>query len=321
MERMLVSRIEPALDDALDDLGLPQRRSDSIKRQKYIHLAARHFTEEGDHPLTYSWYKWGINQPDGPSENPHPQTFIADPAGANDIIETSHSDFEDFFKTGIPDLALEDWWEVDSHLKFLQQFYTVYPDTAYQDVYLANVDLLQTLTEIQDVLHDGDNPVDKGTYYRFCKETSALKEAVLSYHELEEHYERLTKCTNLLEDVVMVLGKSESEVIQTGHETAFKELKKLYQELTWLIIASKISIQTATGNNKEKVVQRSERRLSNKIEEFNSEYRQKEDICQSLNLLPDLEDYAQFQDMGRDEEFSETFDKFMKVVDGRATCE
>lgn len=318
-ENSVVSRIEFALDDVVDDLELDHRRSDSIKRQKYIYLAVDYFTNDNDYPLTYSWYKWGISQPAGPSEASDPQTRRPESAGAKSIFATNQSQFEKFFKTGIPDLALEEWWEEENHLSFLQQFYTVYGHPEYRDVYLSNIDVLQTLTDIQQSLYRGENPVTESMYDRFCGQTSSLKQAILLADGLEDTYDELSECLNLIEDVVMILSKPESEVIKQGHHTAFDELKKFYQEHMWLIVANKISIKTAEGNHRSDLIRRSESNLSNLRSRFSQELSNKREICRQMNLLPGIEDYSNSEKNASD--FSQKFDEFMHVVDGTTTCE
>jgi hypothetical protein len=318
-EGTLVSRIEMGLDEALDSLGLDQRRSDSIKRQKYIHLAVDHFTGQNDAPLTYSWYKWGVNQVSGPSESPDPRTRYSEPAGGQKLLHTPHDAFVEFFKSEIEGLPLEDWWEEENHLAFLDQFYTEYGIPEYQEVYLANIDVLQILTDIQYSLYRGENSVSKDDYDQLCSKISSLKQAILVSDELEDSYDYLERCTDLVEDVVMILAKPDSEVIKQGHATAFSELKTFYQEHTWLIIANRISIKTARGSDRKRIIRRSESRHSDLLDTFDRELETKREICMKMNLIPTVEDYSSFEDQG--EEFDETFDNLMGIIDGRMTCE
>ena len=318
-EGTLVSRIEMGLDEALNDLGLDRRRSDSIKRQKYIYLAVDYFTGQSDAPLTYSWYKWGINQLSGPSESPDPKTRISEPAGGQTLLHIPHDEFVEFFKSGIKGLPLEDWWEEESHLIFLDQFYTEYGIPEYRDVYMANIDVLQILTDTHYSLHREENPVSEDDYYQLCSKISSLKQAVLVSDGLEGSYDYLERCTDLIEDVVMVLAKWDSEEIQQGHATAFSELKTFYQEHTWLIIANRISIKTARGFDREEVIQRSESRVSDLLDVFDRELETKREICVNMNLTPTAEDYSSFEDS--EGEFGETFDKLMGVIDGRMARE
>ena len=136
---------------------------------------------------------------------------------------------------------------------------------------------------------------------------------------LEGSYDYLERCTDLIEDVVMILAKPDSEVIQQGHATAFSELKTFYQEHTWLIIANRISIRTARGSDRKEIIQRSESRLSNLLDVFERELEIKREICVNMNLTPTVEDYSSFED--REGKFGETFDKLMGVIDGRMTRE
>lgn len=64
-EGAILSKIETALESALEQKGL-EPTTDPVKRQKYLYLAVDRFTEEEQHPITYSWFKWGASAVAGP---------------------------------------------------------------------------------------------------------------------------------------------------------------------------------------------------------------------------------------------------------------
>jgi hypothetical protein len=320
-EWIVVSKIESGLNNALRDLNLNLRKEDNIKRQKYIYAAIDYFVGLDTSPITYSWYRWGASQLAVPSSQDQPQRLFTESAGAQELLDISYTEYEEFFKNDVNGIPLSEWWNTEDPLVFLEQFYSEYtpPKSEYQDVYLANIALLSELNRLLPDLDNTQNLVSRETYDSLCSKTTDLEDAILVADSLSHTYEYISETTDLIEDVVMVLAKDDSQVIKQGHATAFGELRSFYQDHTWMIVANQISKDTAAGPHRDLIVNSSSKNYNDLVEKFYEEYWSIEDICDAMHLLPDVSDYEKFEH-GSDE-FDEKVTELMEVVDGRTDSE
>lgn len=316
-EGALLSKIETALDNVLDDLGLESSQS-SVKREKYIYLTIENFTEENQHPITLSWFKWGISTLAGPGGATSTETLFTELPEASGLFQANLEEIEDFLREDEHNLPLEDWWDED-FLVFLEYFYSQYGPDNYRELYLTNIRLLKLIDDIEGAIHFGRNPARKETYYEICEVTSDLKKHVLSRGELEGNYDYLRDFTQLLEDVVMMLVNLEDGDIKKGHQTAISELEGFYRDQVWLMIAHSISLESAQGPNVSSIYSWSSSNLEELRGGFNNSLETKKEICEAVDLLPEIGNYPDLEN--DNEEFEEVFDDFMAVVDGRRSHE
>lgn len=316
-EGALLSKVETALDQAIDELGLESSQS-SVKREKYIWLAVQEFTENDEEPITYSWFKWGVSTLAGPGGASTSTTLVTDFHQAANLFQASPDDIKQYYLTGDYEIPLDPWWEADFY-DFLEKFYSHYGPEEYRELYLTNIRLLRLFDDIEEAINFGRNPARRETYEDARELTRDLKKILLDLEALEENYEYLNEFIKLFEDVVMTLGEFDGDDIERGHQTAFSELESFYRDSVWLMIAHSLSLETAVGVNTEKVYSWSSSNLEELRGSFDENLQTNKDICDSVDLLPEIWDYeAQETD---DEEFDELVDQFMTVVDGRATNE
>lgn len=316
-EGALLSKIETALDDALDNLGLDSNTS-TVKREKYLYLVTEEFSEDSQEPITYSWFKWGVSSLAGPGGSTTNQTLMSNQSRVTDLYQSSPSEIEEFLRAGDHNLPLQQYWEED-FLDFLQRFYSEYAPPEYRELYLSNIRLLKLFDDIEEAIHFGRNPAREGTYQTACEITADLKREVLASEATEEHYDCLVDFTRLFEDVVMMLAKIEAEELEKGHQTAFSELEDFYRDHVWLMIAHSLSINTASGPNVSQVHTWSSTKLEGLRGSFETNLKTQKRMCDAVGLRPDPEDYSSFEE--DDEEFDEVVDEFMSVVDGRSSNE
>ena len=317
-EDAILSKIENALDSVLNDIGLPAKEEAHVKRQKYLYLVIDHFTEDDENPITYSWFKWGVSCKGGPGSDGPGQTLWTDTAHAYSLLDTQPSEIEDFLRNSVIYLPLEEWWEED-FFNFLEQFYSHHAPPEYRDLYLANLDLLRILDDIQAAVYNRRNPARVETYEDVIDRTSELNQEILALDHLEDRYRYTSDFTNLFEDVVMMLSELQGEDLERGHNTVMSELKKFYRDHVWLMVAHKISLRTAVGPNSGMIQEDSDNKLTTLRTQFDEELKQNRERCDAMDLLPSVGDYPDFGSGsdGEQDEFEERFDELMSVVDGR----
>lgn len=313
-EGAILSKIETALENALEEEGLEPSTA-PVKRQKYLYLAVENFTQKNQNPITYSWFKWGASAVAGPGGPDTGKTFFTDRPTATPLIQTSISEYVEFFLSDEHDLPLDEWWEAD-FLDFLEQFYADSAPDRYRDLYLDNIQLLQIIDNVEGAIFRGRNPAREETYDEVCKVSADIKGETLIHEEFEGDYEIVSEFMGLLEDTMMVLADVSEDELKKGHQTAISELQDHYIEHVWLILAHNISLETAVGPNAEDIYQTSPDQLTRLRQTFEKEHDTKKRICSAVNLLPSLGDY---------EDDSETFEekgtKFLSVAEGRESGE
>jgi len=119
----------------------------------------------------------------------------------------------------------------------------------------------------------------------------------------------------------MTLVETNPEDLKKGHQTAFSELKDFYRDSVWLMIAHSLSVATAVGPNTQKIHSWSSPKLESLRASFDENIQTKKDICESVGLLPDIDDYDSDDTNDADKEFEEVVDQFMSVVDGKSIDE
>ncbi|MFB1063554.1 hypothetical protein [Natrinema sp. H-ect4] len=315
-EGALVSKIETALESVLDNYGLDKQRS-SVPREKYIYLVSQKFSDEDQEPITYGWFKWGASSLAGPGGERYSRTLFADFSDASELYRASRGEIEEYIENGDHNLPVSNWWDAD-FLDFLEHFYTHNAPPKYRDLYLSNIRFLRIIDEIDSNIHFDRRPATQQTYEEVRKVTSDLKKEVKSVGQLAENYTYLSEFTALFEDVVMMLVDIDSRSIESEYGTAISELRDLYRENVWLMIAHSMSVDSAKGPNTDKIYGASTAELTKLREEFTDNLRTKKEMCDRAGLLPSMSDFDRFEPDPPNSDFEENVDKFMEVVDGRA---
>lgn len=316
-ERALLSKIENALDSVIEASSLDPDQS-SIKQQKYTWLVIDEFTPSDHYPVTLSWYKWGVSALAASGGPPSSPMLVADVSRAGRLADVDIDAIEAFLSSGDHGLPLAEWWEADV-IEFLRQFYTDRAPARYRDLYLTNIRLLNYLDTIDAAVQAGHDPASRSMYEGVCSATADLQREVRSTDGLEANAEYVSAFTRLLEDVVMVLADMDGTDIERGHQTAISELKHYYIETVWLMIAHSLSLETAVGPNRDKIIGWSSSNLEELRAGFEDTHGTNREICEAVGLLPDLDDYRVFET--DDETFESTVEEFMAVLDGRQSSD
>lgn len=323
-EGALLSKIETALDKALNEKGLESSQS-SVKREKYVWLAVNEFSDDEENPITYSWFKWGISSLAGSGGASTSSTLVTKFPQAANLFQARPDDIKQYYLDENHKLPLEQYWEAD-FLDFLEQFYTHYGPEEYRKIYLTNIRLLKLFDDIEYALNFNRDPARQETYEEATDITRDIKKEVLRLESVEENYEYLNEFTILFEDVVMSLVDIDGDEIEKGHQTAFSELQDFYKDVVWLMVAHSLSLETAVGPNNDKIYTWSTSNLERLRGSFEDKLQTKKSICDSVGLLPDIEEYDSWETEDEEpsesgEEFDEIVEDFLAVVDGRATHE
>jgi hypothetical protein len=286
-------------------------------RSIYIYLTIGEFTDPDQNPITLSWFKWGVSTLEGPGGTTLSRTLTTDLPEASGLFDADIGEIEAFIREGDHGLPIEDWWE-EEFLTFLEEFYTHHAPERYRAIYLTNIRLLKLMDDIEGAIHFGRDPAREATYEDVCNATSDLKKEVLSETNLEENYDYLREFTQLFEDVVLMLVDLEPQDLEKGHQTAFSELEDLYRDNVWLMIAHSISLESARGPNIDHIYSWSRSNLEELRAGYEDSLETKKEICDSVDLLPGMDDYPE---LNREGDFAGKFDEFMTVVDGRTSDE
>jgi hypothetical protein len=251
----------------------------------------------------------------GPSEQRMGPALYTDQSKASVILDTPVREIEDFLRGKEHSMPLTEWWGEDQ-LDFVEKFYEDYAPEEYKSIYLANISILRNTSNIREDMHYGRNCADKSDYDQVCKAMIALKRGILSADRLNENYEYIKEASHLVEDVFLTLSNSPRNSISTGQQTALDRLTTFYRDTVWLMIAYSMSHDSAAGPNANVVRSRALSKTQEIRSSFFEELSENKAICNSVGLLPDIEDYDQSSE--ESEEFEDKLGEFMSVVDGRA---
>lgn len=293
-ESVVISRIESALDHVLEDLGLDKDQS-SVKPEKYVYLTVRHFSNEGDEPVTYSWFKWGASALAGPGGGKTSKTLETNASSAEKIIRTDLSEIEEVIKAGDHRLPIETWWN-EERLDFLERFYEEYAPEEYRDLYLSNIGIQRDIDFVQNVVQREADLIGESTYRSVCNNTNGLEQAIQRIDNVDEDYPVASYFTELFRDTVLTLVELSGEDIGTGHKTATSELVSLYRELVWPMIAHQLSLQSARGPNIDAIHEWSNRNHDRLSENFQKT--QVKEICEAVGLLREFKHYPDVDQTG-----------------------
>lgn len=256
-ESQVVSQIEAALDNVLDELGLdPDQKS--IKYEKYVYLTGKNFPPYEEPAISYSWFQWGTSTLVGQGgDSPNERLFTNNPS-AQTILQAESDELESFIRESIPDFPINKWWEKPEY-EFLKGFYRAYADD-YENLYVANIELLESIEFIGYTVQRGEDLITEQSYLNACDWTIQLEQEVASFSYLQDDYDVLRFFTELYRDVVLTLVDISGEEIELGQQTAVNELTDLYKEIVWPLLSHKLSEATASGPNEDKIEAWAERK-------------------------------------------------------------
>lgn len=314
-ESALLKRVDHGLELAVRKSGLQwEDERNNVKREKYTYFAVRDHCE-GEFPVTYSWYRYGIS-----AIAPNLERSLETENRNQEIFTMDEEDFAEYFLTELPHMEIDDWWPDEvTVLDFLREFYDRCCPDNLRDMYLANVGIRKILEN--GILHridSGAESIPEEDYHELqenllCFQTElASDEAEDVFDEaisLTDLYTDFIEYSDLLEDAVLVAKQREG--LSGSEYRAFTKLKNVFDSTVWPLITIVISARTGIGPNAgivESIAEGKYKQLSRDIQpELKASYR----ICQKSDLIADIADY---EDTGGDVE-SEV-DELMGVIDG-----
>lgn len=285
-ESTVLSKIDTAIDNAVETLDLPKQEQAHVKRQKYTYLIIRRFSNEHNPPITYSWFKWGVSAVAGPQSRYGPRSYETTHPDAWVLLETNINEFEQYLLDGIDNLDLLEWWEAD-HLDFLVQFYGHYGPEDYREIYLANIKLLKIIDDIHAAMQNRRDPVRPATIDDVQQRFEELQETLKSVRHLRDFTGYISVFDRLLEGALSSLESFDSEKIEMGHITVISELQNFYRDRVWLMIAHSISRHTAVGPNAGVIQRDSEENIERLKKEFSKEFSDNWQRCLAMDMVPD----------------------------------
>lgn len=300
-ESAILSKVDTALDRALETLNLPLQKQAHVKRQKYTYFVVRRFTDEQDPPVTYSWFKWGVSCKAGPSSSPTPQPLLTPEAKARSLLDISIKEIEQFLINEVEFLSLSEWWEAD-HLDFLEQFYTHYGPDRYRSLYLANIELIRIISSVTEAAQYGRNPARTDTVEDVANFANRINRQLLSIDHLSQYSSYASNFTQLLETIVSSLVEIDEGDIEQGHVTVLSEMLAFYRDHVWMIIAHSISEYTAVGPNAELIRSDSRRAREELIAEFTEAFQMNRRRCQAMELLSTEGEHSELEQLGQQSE-------------------
>jgi len=262
-ESNVLEKVETALKQAVrEHSDLNWEYGTRIKRQKYTYLAVEHFTGDDEaFPVTYSWYKFGAVMPAAPKSGtvgPASTQMPTPHARESGIFTASFDDIVDFYRRSdfTPELDQDSWYASD--LDFLASFYESHAPEEYRDLYLGNVALRQHLdstiegvrTAQRESSADRPSPVFGIEQYEDVGRAAArIHLGLVDIDFLSQTLNEVREFTNLVEDALLVLSRTDASEVTEPQVAALEELKQVYNEWVWEYPALLISKETAKGPN------------------------------------------------------------------------
>ena len=290
-ESMVLKRIETALDQVVEELGLDSNQS-SVKYQKYTYLTAKEFAGDGQFPVTYSWFKWGASAIAGKSNGSHGASLETRTTGAQEILEKDLDEIKETILDASSQLPIRQYWEEDQ-LAFLEKFYREYAPNEYRQLYLANIDIQKQIDLINLAVQQRNDVIGLENYKKVCNSTTELEYAVLNTEAVQEEYSRVRYFNELFRDSVLALSDIGANNISVGQQTAIDQLVRLYNDFVWPLIAHRLSRASADGPNIQNVLDWSGENIDTIEDEFEARVEEKDfrDICEAVELLREFKKY------------------------------
>jgi len=297
IENDILRKVDSALESAVRTEGLDWWEPNRIKRVKYAYLAVQEYTEPDEHPITFSWFKFGPGliasspQQDsldgGGYEVESPQLRTAD------IYNVNPNELVSFFR-GIDSVPIQEYWESEN-LDFLEAFYKEHGHEEYGEIYVGNVHLRK---EFEDWLSKisaraTKEPVQK---YERIGTIVAKLHIELSNEVLEPVLDDFIMYTDILQDAYMMLEKKPPNALTENDLEAVQSLKRFYSDVAWPAIAGRIGHETAVGPKSDDLAEWGITESEKSLEVFTEELEEVKGKCAEANLLANHQDYPQYTD-------------------------
>lgn len=308
-ESNVLDKVETALKQAVrQHAELTWEYGTRIKRQKYVYLAVRYFTDADEElPVTYSWYKFGAVMPASPETGtigPVSTQMPTPGARESGVFQASFDELVAFFEDGPSTLPLneEHWYASD--LDFLSEFYRRHAPEEYRELYLGNVELRRRLGDAIDELETrrdretttSDDGVDSDDYEEVGRAAARIHMGLTSVEYLSETLEEVRRFTNLVEDAFLVLSQIESDEITEDHLTALEALEETYSEWVWEYPALLMSKETAEGPNASTLRKWSAQKHFSVEDNLSEKVDAVARVCSDAGLTPTSAQYPDHQD-------------------------
>lgn len=324
-DRELVEEAITGLEAAMHDYGLDRQdlAHDQYAQQRLNKLGLCGILWRYDDPsVQRSWHRYGLELGNSIKEYNSIQAKPLDehPISAGTSSDRKYTRIQEYYYYYLEDfnlqgMNLEEAIQVD-FFSLLDAFYTEYADPEYKDLYLTNVDLQRRLyndseslsiDEIsdEDCLEIGDivSELHAELYscdllrhepdgYRDFVENEDLDSRFANLTEVaEEVYEAVEMFTDLLEDIYMMLARSDpTDVIGTPSKI-IDNLRIFYHEFAWKMVATVLSIQTATGRDYQEIWRGCVKEMEWLATVYNRRLSEVKSTAGQANLLPELDDY------------------------------
>lgn len=314
-ENAILRKVENGLEMAVRDLDLQWNEDWRVKRQKFGLIAVEAFTDDDEHPITYSWYQYGgsmIAAP--PSQEASPNQYTLRSPGAEDtnLYSAGPEEFSHFFKEELDRFPLSDYWEME-FLRFLEEYYREYAPDEYRVIYLSNIRIRQLFDRVTEKLARPQTGTTIDEYEEFGREFAKIQMELAGNDDFrnilkdiqgdeegvalaDEVLEDFILFSDLVEDAVMILDGETCDGVNISDRQAITDLKSLYKEHVWRMVASVISAGTARGPNAEKPRSWAIRNFREELDVFPEELRETSEMLGDKGLLPSMSDYPSHDD-------------------------
>jgi hypothetical protein len=341
-QKKVCGRIEEGLRGAAIEKGLSWNHASRIKRQKYTDQAVDQFTSEGEHPITRSWFKYGRAQPESPTgsigdglvspetpESPESSDVYDehDRQGESDeqheIFALTESDFQDFFvqDADSPPLTTE-YWQADN-LEFLEEYYRKNAPAELREIYLENIRFRQIVSDVKQELDrivderesDKDSPSIGDRRYEDVQESTLDFRISLREHPegwFDSMIDPIREFTDLVNNVFMKLSDLKKTEVRHQHYLVLLEIEEFYDEVVWMLIASKMSRETAVGPQAEELKSAADSTIREIEQDYEEDFTSLKNRCANAGLTASPRDFRVSSETSEEE----LVDEVMRIIDG-----
>lgn len=302
-EPVLIAELKAGLEAALYEIdsdlkvtnstGIRGWNEDNIKTNKLAHHAIDHW----DVPILHTWYRYGQFVP---AQEIRPSSLEPKPlseANLPDSTELQRRGYPNaeeykgyFLEHDIAHILEQGWFE------FLRENYKEYAPTAYRQIYLANLGILELLEE----LAGAQNPVERADeYYEEFKDYSVdLRAGIASNSRFDaETEEHVRRGIHTIQDILLSLSTRGEDI---DDKSAVFRSRNIYHTYIWRWPAFIISKEQARGIDRDNFSQEGQERLENIKGSCESRLRDLREEVVDSELKPTGNDYRQVHGSSQD---------------------
>ncbi|MFB6188103.1 MAG: hypothetical protein ABEI86_14735 [Halobacteriaceae archaeon] len=247
----VIKDIKAGLESAFDRRGIVVPDDEStglddanIKIQKFTYRVVEHY----DIPVIRTWYRYGQFEPYNTlrprSISPHPLDDRSKSVPSRKFDDLTRKDIEGYF---LEMDDLEDDWRKPL-FSFLHDNYASDADDGFRDIYLANVDILETLEKIKN---ESQLQTNSASYADELRSPS-----IDLWYEMDESEYFDDSEVSFVRDFLDMLqsaliGLASSEDPNPSKISIIRNSRDIYNHKVWPWPAMKISIKEAEGPDTE----------------------------------------------------------------------